>query len=151
MSEGEGGRVLLEAVLRLLFTGSSKAGSCPRPPTNPSTSSSSSSQFSSSLGSSDCLPVKTSRGTCPRSGSAIASNSRKTAWFAREDHPGGSTPHDFFQLERPAFGCIREDIGGANKLGLWCTKTVVVCDPCREELREGDPRPPMSMSEASSW
>lgn len=103
-------------------------GIWPRPPAYPGESSSSSTQSDSSPMLSDCLPEKTSRMPCPSTGGEIASTSiAEYAW--RVCQPGGSKPHDFFQLDRPSeLRYPPLPLGLAN--GVWrlcAAKAVGVC------------------------
>jgi hypothetical protein len=81
---------------------------CPSPPANAGISSSSSTQSLSSPAEAwyVCFPENTSLiDIGSLLGGKIASTSIGRC-AVRDDHPGGSMPHDFFQLDRPTAGLI---------------------------------------------
>ena len=73
---------------------------CPRPPAYPPPISSSSSTQSESSPM-DCLPLNTSRMPLEVGAGETERTSMTGACAVRVCQPGGSKPHDFFQLDRP--------------------------------------------------
>ncbi len=99
------------------------AGVWPTPPTYPD-SSSTSTHSSSSSGLSDGRPVNTSRSAVASAAGDIDSTSigRRAV---RVCQPGGSRPHDFFQLER--LEVLLEPVNSGGWKGVWrfCATNVV--------------------------
>src|SRR5579859_4494744 len=76
-------------------------GIWPNPPANSGMSSSSSTQSLSSPKLRLCLPVNTSRMLAGPSGPGDIESTSTGRCVERDCQPGGSWPHDFFQLVRP--------------------------------------------------